>query len=133
MTKSYDDLDDLVGSDIIDSRDLISALADYDDEIDPDSVNEDDPDTRESIKDEYGEIAEEIRALEGCVPDWYHGSTLIREDHFKDYAQQYAEDTGAVNDDAGWPNSCIDWDKAADELQADYSSVELGDHTYLVR
>lgn len=37
-----------------------------------------------------------------------------------DFAQRFAEDIGAINDDATWPNDCIDWDRAARELMYDY-------------
>ena len=64
--------------------------------------------------------------------DWYP-VTLIRDSHFKDYARDYAEDVGAINRDASWPNNCIDWDRAARELQVDYSSVEFDGVTYWYR
>lgn len=32
-----------------------------------------------------------------------------------------------------WPFTCIDWDKAAQELQMDYTSVEFDGITYWVR
>lgn len=64
--------------------------------------------------------------------DWYP-ATLIRESHFKDYAQELAEEIGAINSDASWPNNCIDWEKAADELRVDYSEQEVEGRTYLYR
>lgn len=63
---------------------------------------------------------------------WYPGSA-IRDSYFRDYAQQFADDIGAIDSNAGWPNNCIDWDRAARELQHDYTSVEFGDVTYWVR
>jgi len=65
--------------------------------------------------------------------DWRDGATLIRDSYFEDYAQEFAEDIGAINANASWPNSCIDWAQAASELQMDYTSVEFGDVTYWVR
>lgn len=64
--------------------------------------------------------------------DWYPGS-LIRDSYFKDYAQELAEDIGAIKSDAGWPYTCIDWEQAARELQQDYSAVEYGGITYWYR
>jgi hypothetical protein len=64
--------------------------------------------------------------------EWYP-ITLIREDYFKEYAQELAEDIGAVNADATWPNNCIDWDQAARELKHDYTSTEYGGVTYYYR
>jgi hypothetical protein len=71
--------------------------------------------------------------LEPYCSDWHHGETLIRDSYFKEYAQELAEDIGAINRDAQWPNNCIDWDKATRELQMDYTSAELDGVTYWVR
>jgi len=65
--------------------------------------------------------------------DWHHGATLIRESYFKDYAQELAEDCGMIQANATWPNTCIDWDQAARELQMDYTSVEFDGVTYYIR
>ncbi len=65
--------------------------------------------------------------------DWRHGETLIRDTYFEDYARQTAEDIGALKDANHWPCTCIDWEKAADELKQDYTSVEFGDTTYWIR
>lgn len=64
--------------------------------------------------------------------DWYP-VTLIRDSYFEDYAQQLAEDIGAINDDAQWPATCIDWEKAASELQMDYSTVDYDGVEYWYR
>ena len=44
-----------------------------------------------------------------------------------------ADDIGATDKSQAWPNNCIDWEQAAQELQQDYTSVELGGTTYWVR
>jgi antirestriction protein len=64
--------------------------------------------------------------------DWYP-LTLIRESYFKDYAQELAEDIGAVHKNTTWPHYCIDWDFAARELKMDYSAVNIDGATYLYR
>ena len=79
-----------------------------------------------------------LEELNGCggdeqwEGDWYP-LTLIRDSYFEDYARELAEDCGMINDNAGWPNNCIDWEKAARELQYDYSSVDYDDVTYWYR
>lgn len=70
---------------------------------------------------------------EGYADDWRHGATLIRDSYFETYAQEFADDIGAVDRNASWPLTCIDWEQAARELQADYTSVEFGGITYWVR
>lgn len=42
----------------------------------------------------------------------------------EDFAQSMADDIGAINKDASWPNNCIDWEQAARELMYDYSEHE---------
>ena len=64
--------------------------------------------------------------------DWYPGS-LIADDYFIEYAEQLAEDIGAISKDATWPNQFIDWDSAADALKEDYSEVEVDGKTYQYR
>ena len=83
---------------------------------------------------------EELRALlalaaqcEGSVSDWEHGAGLIRDSYFRTYAKELADDIGAINSDATWPNNCIDWERAARELQVDYTCVDFDGITYWVR
>ncbi|KKL86611.1 hypothetical protein LCGC14_1942930, partial [marine sediment metagenome] len=64
--------------------------------------------------------------------DWYP-VTLIRDSYFKEYAQELADDIGAIDSDLTWPNNCIDWDQATRELQMDYSTVEFDGITYWYR
>ena len=70
---------------------------------------------------------------EGYVADWVHGEALIRDSYFREYAMQLADDIGAVPSDAQWPNTCIDWDQAARELQMDYTSISFDGVDYWVR
>ena len=63
---------------------------------------------------------------------WYP-VTLVRDSYFVDYARELAEDIGAVPSDASWPAYCIDWDRAARDLQVDYSAVDFDGVTYWVR
>ncbi len=64
--------------------------------------------------------------------DWYP-LTLICDNYFENYARELANDIGAIDGSAKWPNNCIDWKRAANELQSDYFSVEIGDITYWSR
>ena len=59
--------------------------------------------------------------------------TMIPDCEFREYAQNLAEDVGAINKDNNWPVYCIDWDRATDELKMDYSSVEVGGIEYWFR
>lgn len=84
--------------------------------------------------------AKELKALtdlaeqaEGYADDWKYGATLIRDSYFETYAQELAEELDLIKRDAAWPYTCIDWERAARELQMDYTSVEFDGVTYWVR
>ena len=81
---------------------------------------------------EYLQLLELCREAEGCG-DWKYGETLVRDSYFTDYAQQLAEDVGAVDANASWPNNCIDWERAARELKVDYTAVDFDGVTYWIR
>jgi antirestriction protein len=59
--------------------------------------------------------------------------TMIPEYDFAEYAQELAEDIGAISQDAKWPVYCIDWERAARELKMDYTSVRVNGTTYYFR
>lgn len=141
-----DDAPDVSESDdIIDSRDVIKRIEIYREAleaagIDPDetTVENFDPDSREDGA-EIVELLEEFGALkaleddgENCG-DWEYGATLVRDSYFEDHARDLADDIGATNRDAKWPNNHIDWDAAAEELKGDYTSVTFKGVTYWIR
>lgn len=143
--------------DIIDSRDIIKRVAELESyEPEPQTVarfNELSAQT-ELTPEEEDELAElrvevemndeeekaELAALkeladevDSNTEDWKYGVTLIRDDYFETYARDMAEDMGAIPENAAWPASCIDWERAARELQQDYTSVDFDGVTYWVR
>ena len=136
--------------DIIDSRDVIARIDELEEELaqahtDDDDAGEDFEEWLTALAESYDgtgreEPAKELLALralqddaEGYCPDWHHGATLIRESYFQTYARELADDIGAINRDAGWPTSCIDWEQAAEELQQDYTNVEYDGVSYWVQ
>jgi hypothetical protein len=117
-------------ADYIDSRDIIARIEDLTERADdPDQINPLDEDEQNELR-ILRELADEAN---GYAPDWEFGETLIRESYFEEYAEQLAEDIGAIDRNAGWPLGCIDWEKAADQLKIDYTSVEFDGVTYWVR
>lgn len=64
--------------------------------------------------------------------DWYP-VTLIRCTYFEDFAREEAEQLGLIDSNAKWPHTCIDWGRAAEELQDDYSSCDFDGIDYLYR
>jgi antirestriction protein len=59
--------------------------------------------------------------------------TMIPACDFQAYAQELAEDIGAISRDLQWPADCIDWERAARELTMDYAAVEVNGTTYYFR
>lgn len=132
--------------DVIDSRDVIARIEELEAEHEElaDNIENAMPGTRtehvEALKEWDAENGDELRALkaladeaEGYAADWKYGEALIRDSYFETYAEQFADDIGAINSEASWPNNCIDWERAARELQMDYTSVDFDGITYWIR
>lgn len=112
--------------DVIDSRDVVARIEALKETLDD----------GEQLEVEEADELETLLALaeEGKdVCEWEDGEALIRDSHFQEYAQDFAEDIGAIDPTAAWPNSCIDWEHAARELQYDYSSMDFDGISYWVR
>jgi hypothetical protein len=117
--------------DLIDVRDVIARVEQLEDvkiegDLDDEQV------------DEWGSLSGLLEQLAGNGGDeewrgsWYP-LVLVRDSYWRDFAESEAEDLGLVDDSLRWPHNCIDWDRAARELQSDYSSVELDGVTYWYR
>lgn len=129
---------------LIDSRDVIARIEELTEERDAwveekreaEGLPEEED---EELRIEWDHENPELAALlalaeeaEGYSSDWNRGATLIRESYFGDYAREFAEDIGAVDNTAGWPCTCIDWEKAARELAMDYTLVNFDGVDYYV-
>ena len=57
---------------------------------------------------------------------------LIHDTNFEAHARELARDMTGKSIDF-WPMSCIDWKQAADELMADYTSIDFDGETYYTR
>lgn len=106
--------------DVIDSRDIIERIGYLE------GLDERDEEEAEELKG----LQSFVEDMEGYLPDWKYGEVVIRDTYFMDYARELAEDIGAINRDATWPNNHIDWDAACEALKQDYTSAELFGHTY---
>lgn len=118
------------GADIIDSRDIMERVAELT-ELRAEATDDapmDDDDLMELAK-----LESLVDEAANCAGDWPDGAALIAEHHFEEYAQELAEDIGAVPKDLSWPACHIDWTAAAEALKMDYSSVTYGTTEYWVR
>jgi len=126
MPDTFSNADDFVDSrDVIQRIDELETMRDDEEQAEGDFTEDD---------------AEELRILaalaeeaEGYIPDWNYGEQLIRESYFTDYARELADDIGAIDRNADWPLSHIDWDAAAEQLKMDYVEVDFDGVTYLAR
>jgi hypothetical protein len=114
--------------DIIDVRDVIARFEYIEDTENPDEEEQAEIDKlKELLDDLLGHGGDEQ-----WRGNWYP-VTMIRDSYFQEYAEEMADDIGAIDRNATWPCNCIDWERAAEELQIDYSSVEFDGETYWYR
>jgi hypothetical protein len=121
--------------DTIDVRDVIARVEELESELESTEDSEGGDSLERQELATLTELLDELRGNGGDEQwkgDWYP-ITLVRESYFEDYAQELADDIGAINSDATWPNNCIDWERAARELQMDYASCEFDGVTYWYR
>jgi hypothetical protein len=114
------DIETTNNDDIIDIRDVLV-------EIDDIKITIDD------LRAELDGLVERRDRLALLVDNVSGDGPLIRESYFTEYAQQMAEDIGAISKDSAWPACHIDWDEAADALKIDYTSVDFDGVTYYYR
>jgi hypothetical protein len=126
--------DIITTDDIIDVRDLIARVEALGNCAAADAPNFGDTEEGE----EFAELTNLLASLQGAGGDeqwrgdWYP-VTLIRDDYFRTYAQELAEECGMISENAAWPARCIDWTQAARELRMDYTSVTYAGVTYWTR
>lgn len=99
-----------------------SDLEDAKDNFSADEIKE--LEALEELKSEIGESAGKISE---------DGGPFIHCDDFVEYAQELAEEIGALDRNASWPMTCIDWEQAAKELSADYSVITWDGKDYYFR
>lgn len=127
-------------SNYLDLRDLAKELDELKDKLDMSGLADEahiaadkDP-LDEDERERYEALCALERDLGGDLGRYADNEpTAIPEDEFVNYAQELAEDTGAIQRNASWPNNHIDWDAAADALKQDYTSFDFEGTTYLVR
>lgn len=117
MTTIAEDITDFAWADRIDSRDVAERIDELGGRDDLDEI-------------ESAELADLIAFREEC--EGYAGDSF-RDGVFFVADRELAEDIGAIDPKAGWPNSHIDWDAAADALKDDYTSADLRGHTFWYR
>lgn len=139
-----------IGDDILDTRDIedrIEELEDFEAEYLElfEEYQQDDSTANAAMKaledcgwshDERVEL-NTLRAFKSELEnycDWTGGETLIHKDYQQQYAEDLADDIGAIDRKAAWPLGHIDWAAAAEELfSSDYTEADIQGHTYFAR
>lgn len=112
------------GNDILDVRDIQEER----DAIWDDTSDQDPEDALNYLR-KCKELEDQGLDLSGPYAD----NILIHDDYFTEYAEQLADDIGAIDGNQGWPCNHIDWEAAADELKIDYSEYDINGDTYFSR
>ena len=119
-------------ADRLDSRDLLDRLEEL--EATQDEIGFQRDDSGDDMQAELDMLRALRDETEGYADDsWRDGVFFVANWDWKNYAQELAEDIGALPKDAGWPTYCIDWDAAARDLRMDYTSCEIDGNTYWYR
>lgn len=103
-------------------EDLYNESMDDDNELDSDDIER---------MEKLQELADEL-GYSDLIAASHDSIDLIEESDFEDHARDLAENVSNI-DLSIWPATCIDWEKAAEELQSDYSTIEWDGGTYYVR
>ena len=90
----------------------------------------------EKGKEQLQDLRDELQPLldlkyEG-IPDWNYGATLIPESDWEEYVEDLLKDCGYISNDVPWW-IVIDWAATADNVAADYSTVDYDGDTYYYR
>jgi hypothetical protein len=136
---------------VIDSRDIIKRIEElqneYDelmqslmefDEENPNATNEKRSQYLNSLDDWLFDNKAELDSLlalqEQCegYSDWEYGETLIHEAYWVDYCKELLEDCGEIPRELPWYIE-IDWEKTAENLSDDYTTVDFDGETYYIR
>lgn len=82
----------------------------------------------------YEAILEFTEELSNYSSDFESGETIIHKDYFTDYSRALVQDCGYLPEDLPFfIEYNIDWDGVADDLLADYTSVEYEGNNYYIR
>lgn len=118
-------LDELRASEVWDSRDAIERIDELEDLESDDTISPEDLDELKLWRDFLDDNS--------LPADWHYGEAFIADDYFENHARELAEDMGAIDRNATWPLSYIDWPAAARALKMDYTEYDLDGYTFWAR
>ena len=90
----------------------------------------------EKGKEQLQDLRDELQPLLDLkyenIPKWYDGATLIPESGWEEYVEDLLKDIGYIDRDFPYW-IVIDWAATADNVAADYSTVDYDGDTYYYR
>lgn len=129
-------MSDFKGDNIIDVRAMVERVEEIQDDLDnldPDCESE--RDVQEEAREELATLQAALDQMKGYGNSRIHGVTypdqIICKDYFVEYILMWAVDVGYYDDSKGWPYNCIDWDKAAERMEGDYSTIDFDGEEYM--
>lgn len=111
--------------DLLYSGDIIERLEELENLVDENEPLDEDENEELKILQKVDKVGRDY------IPDWVYGEILISDDYFEEYAQELSEDINGTSNE--WPYYCIDWKLAAEQLQQDYTEIEIDGHPYWAR
>lgn len=110
---------------VIDSRDIIERIQELDTLIKGESTDTD----FKSYIEEYDSLVSLQGQCEGCTDGWEYGVTLIHEDYFEQYIDEFLVVCyDILKDTPSWMRITYDYDA----LKVDYTEVDFDGVTYYV-
>lgn len=132
--------------DFWDLRDLAELAEECRDVLDPEMESDEDEmqEAREvlvELSKLSGDLNQESDATDGdsvseALNDamGYYGPTLISEDYFPDYAEEFVTDCGYISDDMPeMIRNNIDWSGIAEDMKVDYTCVTFDGSDWYIR
>lgn len=131
------------GQNVIDSRDIIARINELESQF-SERLEAHEGKARnlieatEEVPDDFDELEELMHLQElaeeasGYASDWQYGEALIRRSYWVEYVEDMLKDIGDLPQNI--PHYIeIDWQKTADNIEADYTTVDYGGVEYLIR
>ena len=116
-----EDLEDL-------EKDLNSCVREHEQRTTQDEIES----AKESLQDLRDELQPLLDLKAEDIPEWDDGATLISVSDWEGYVEDLVKDCGYISNDVPWW-IVIDWAATADNVAADYSTVDYAGDTYYYR
>lgn len=128
LQKQIDDLE----SEIEDLNEEIKDLESYFQDTNDEEIATEIKEKLEELQDLRDELQPLLDLKDEDIPEWDYGATLIPESEWVNYVEDLVTDCEFVSNDVPWW-IVIDWQATADNVAADYATVEYDGDTYYYR